>query len=138
MSQDNNRNTEDTAPGMLISEIQNASLTKPIIMATIIHIVLIAVFSVGYINMCVKYKTMSPKAAIAEANELQAQKDLEAKRKAKADNSGKANKPKSNDGAKTTKAGDTDRVPQVIKDTQEVIKDKPGKPSSLNSFEDDF
>lgn len=138
MSEDNNRNTEDTAPGMLISEIQNTSLTKPIIMATIIHIVLIGIFSIGYINMCVKYKTMSPKAAIAEANELQAQKDLEAKRKKKADAAAKVDNSKSSDSSKTTKTGDTERVPQVIKDTQEVIKEKPGKPSSLNSFDDDF
>jgi hypothetical protein len=138
MSEDNNRNTEDTAPGMLISEIQNTSLTKPIIMATIIHIVLIGIFSIGYINMCVKYKTMSPKAAIAEASELQAQKDLEAKRKKKADAAAQVDNSKSSDSAKNTKTGDTERVPQVIKDTQEVIKEKPGKPSSLNSFDDDF
>jgi sortase (surface protein transpeptidase) len=138
MSEENNKNIADSSPGLLISEIQNSSLTKPIIMATIIHIVLIGIFSIGYLNMCIKHKTMSPKAAIAEANELKAEKELEAKRKKKADAAAVADKPKTTDASKTAKTGDAERVPQVIKDTQEVIKEKPKAPSSLNSFDDDL
>jgi hypothetical protein len=137
MSEENDTNTTDIAPGMLISEIQNTSLTKPIIMATIIHIALIGIFSIGYINMCIKYKTMSPKAAIAQEKEAKTQKELEANRKKKADDAAKADKPKTTD-TSNTKPSDTERVPQVIKDTQEVIKEKPKAPTSLNSFDDDL
>ena len=139
MSEENNKNTEDSSPGLLISEIQNTSLTKPIILATVIHVILIGIFSVGYINMCIKYKTMSPKEAIAQEVEEKAQKDLEAARKKKADDavkSDKGDKPKTTDAGKSEKPGTTERVPQVIKDTQEVIKEKPTAPSSLNSFDD--
>ena len=140
MSENANKNTEDTAPGMLISEIQNTSLTKPIIIATLIHVVLIGIFSVNYISQCVKYKTMSPKEAIAQEQEQKTQAALEEERKKKADKASaedKKTEPKTaGKNANTEDKGE--RVPQVIKDTQEVIKEKPKAPTSLNTFDDDL
>ena len=139
MSEDANKNTEDTAPGMLISEIQNTSLTKPLIMAALIHVVLIGVFSINYISQCVKYKTMSPKEAIAQEQEQKTQAALEEERKKKADKAAGEDKKPAAISDKTEKPEDKgERVPQVIKDTQEVIKEKPKAPSSLNTFDDDL
>jgi len=134
--EDNNDNS-DTSPTVLLSGIQDQGLTTPLMMSVVFHLVLIALFSLGYIGLCMKYGTLKPKAAIEAEKEQKAQTELEEKRKKVAD------KAAQEDAAKTTsstpeKKTEDKKVPSVIKNTQEVIKDKPAQPSSLDSFDGDL
>ena len=132
-----NNETTDSQPAALLSGIQEQGLGKPLAMSIVFHIILVGVFSIGYISLCMKYKTLDVKDAQKAEQDQIAQTELENKRKAMADKAAKED-----DAGKTAKApdksGDEKKVPKVIKETQEVIKDKPKKPSSLDSFDDDL
>ena len=129
-----NNNDFDTPPTVLLKDIQDQGLVKPLLMSGVFHLVLIALFSIGYIGMCMKYKTMKPKVAIEAEKEKQKQADLEAARKKKAEEAAKDDA----GSQKTAKSDDKKKEPSVIKNTKEVIKKKPTDPSTLDDFDGDL
>ena len=133
-----NKDTSDTSPAELMSGLNDSGLTKPLMMSAVFHLVLIALFSLGYIGLCMKYGTRKPKAASEAEKEQQAQADLEKKRKEKADKAAKEDAAPTTTSKTTETKTEEKKVPSVIKNTQEVIKDKPTQPSSLDSFDGDL
>ena len=121
----------------LLSGIQDQGLGKPLAISAVFHLVLIAVFSIGYINLCMKYGTLKPKEAIEAEKEQKAQAELEEKRKQKAEKAAKEDAAGASKEV-SDKTSEEKKVPKVIKETQEVIKDKPNQPSSLDSFDGDL
>ena len=92
------KKTTDTS-AVILSDIQDKGLTKPLIMSVIIHVILIGVFSIGYIGLCVKHKTLDPKAEISRI----ADEKVEAEHQNKKESLAAEVKKEENDGPKKQK-----------------------------------
>lgn len=55
---------ETINPASLVGETAKPRLTVSVIISFALHIVLLVLFSIGFIGQCIKYKTVSPKTEI--------------------------------------------------------------------------
>ncbi len=134
---------EDTKTNEAMNQLSKDGLTRSLIISTILHLALIALFSISFISLCVKYNTLNPKAAIAAEKEQEEQKALEAKREkqakdAEAEDKKTTSSDKNSSESKPKVTEEDKKVPEVIKNTEEVIKEIPAGPSNLNKFDDNL
>jgi hypothetical protein len=136
---------EDISADKLMENVRKSIMPKGLVLSTIFHVVFIALLSLGFIKLCVQYKSMDPRPIIKQEQEakdeaLKQQKKEAAQqaviKQAKAD---AASEQQPDNAAVTTDQTTEDGkpVPQVLKDINEISDERPVK-SSLNSLDDDF
>ncbi len=67
--------SEEVNPNELVSAIAKPRLTVSMIISFVVHIVLLVVFSIGFIMLCFQYKTTHPKAAIKAEQKLKQEEE---------------------------------------------------------------
>lgn len=139
-------------PDTLIAHISRSPILKTFAIALALHVVLIAVLSIGNVVMCVKYKTFSVTGAVAEhAAMLQEQKVAEKKaerakaqagQKAKRDAQAERDPEKEPNRAGSQAAGTEQAAPKtsaIEKELTETSSERPTESSlSLDDMEDEF
>lgn len=137
---------EDISADKLMENVRKSAMSKGLIISTLFHIVFVTLLSLGFIKLCIEYKSMDPRAIIkreevAKEEALKQQKKEEAKQavieQAKADAALKL----SSSVEKTVDVeGETDEenpVPSVLKNINEISDERPIR-SSLDSLDDDL
>ena len=132
---------QDVAPETLMSDINHSSITLTLIISVVVHAALIMILSIGYFLECAKYGAFLPADIKEKKAELAAQEELDAKKKQAAEENAAAeketaDKPKENTGTAEDTSGND--KPKIVKEVEEVIKEQPDKPTSLDGFDDDF
>ncbi len=133
-------------PDTLIAHISRSPILKTFAIAVSLHVVLIAVLSIGNVVMCVKYKTFSVTGAVAEhAAVLQEQKVAEKKAeraKAQAAQKAKRDAQAETDPEKDTKQAGSETAPEmsaIEKELTETSSERPTESSlSLDDMDDEF
>jgi len=136
---------EDISADKLMENVRKSIMPKGLVLSTIFHVVFIALLSLGFIKLCVQYKSMDPRTIIQQEQEakdeaLKQQKKEAAQqaviKQAKAD---AASEQQPDNAAVTTDQTTEDGkpVPQVLQDINEISDERPVK-SSMDSLDDDF
>lgn len=132
-------------PDALMGKISKSGLTLNFIFSLLLHVGLIGGLSVGFIQLCIKYNSMDPKAIIAEeevakkkAEEERLRKERQEKAKQEALQKAKdeaERKKREAEEAKNGKAsGNTSNMSEIEKTLQETSDERPTT-SSLDSID---
>lgn len=132
-----------THPDTIMAKVQGGSITKTVLLSTVVHVVLLTIFSIGYIRNAVHYKTLFPQGAIEE----EAKEKRLAEKKAAAELKQKEKEKKEAEAAIAAKQLKAQTKPQVQnnepgkskieKELNETSDERP-KASSLDSIDDEL
>jgi hypothetical protein len=136
---------EDISADKLMENVRKSIMPKGLVISAIFHVVFIALLSLGFIKLCVQYKSMDPRAIIKQEQEakeeaIKQQKKEESQKavieQAKAD-AAAGKQPDDESVSKDEIVEDEKKVPKVLQEINEISDERPVK-SSLNSLDDDF
>lgn len=131
---------EDLSADKLMANVRKSIMTRSLIISLIFHLIFVGLLSIGFIKLCVDYKSLEPRKIIKAEEEKKAEAEKQKKREdaklaaiEKAKQEAKAGKT-----AKTpdeSKPQDGKPLSKIEKAVTETSKERPVK-SSMDSLDD--